>query len=72
MCAFVTGALRAMIEPEFALFLAKPDGGRMNLQLRQTDRRQDLLIEPCAGGQVAHADGDVIDHDAGAPAFISL
>jgi hypothetical protein len=53
----------APVDPEFRIFLAIADGRiRPFAQFRHAERRQERGVERLRLFQIAHGDGDVVDH----------
>src|SRR5262249_12960328 len=50
------------VEPELGIFLAEADGVWSRLELGVADRAQHRFIEAHGPVEIAHGDGDVIDH----------
>ena len=61
---------RTQIDPELRILLAEADGLRAILQPLVADRAQHGLIEARRPVEVAHADGDMVDHRGG-PASVA-
>jgi hypothetical protein len=53
---------RTQIQPKFGIGLAEADGARPNDQLFVADGAQHRLIEARRPVEIAHRNGDVIDH----------
>src|SRR5262249_18147035 len=53
----------SMIEPELGIAFAKPDRPFPDLKLGKADRTEDGFIKARRADKVAHADGNVVDHE---------
>src|SRR6185312_4093763 len=56
--------LGPMIEPELRIALAEPDRRRPHLELAEAEARQHRLVKGRRPHEIAHRDGDVVDHRA--------
>src|SRR3569623_3627197 len=53
----------AQIDPELGILLAETDGGGTFFERRHAERAAHGYVEARRGGEIAHGDRDVVDHD---------
>src|SRR3569833_1201926 len=67
MCAAVRRCrlqVTTQVDPELGILLAEADGGRALLQRGEAERAEHGLVETRRGGEIAHGNGDVVNHRA--------